>query len=293
MKLIINADDFGKSKSINEAIFNLISIGTISSTTVMVNMPFAHEATTLVENHNISIGWHVNITEGQPICDQAEVPSLVDNEGNFFSHKILLAKIKNKAIKYDELKKELFAQYSCLKGLIGDRLSHFDSHQGSTRIPLVYKALQELSVLEYKKFGIRVHSKYYLQQDNARCLIVKPTYTNITNYGLKRVVKEYYFRAKRNWWRKCFYTPDGMLFSKANNTYATLQELSEITQKIEVDGIFEISCHPATIIDDLVNTKMTDIRVQEYNLLQSNYFKKSLQFYTLVNYYNCKISKSR
>lgn len=284
MKLIINADDFGKSKSINDAIFQLCTLGTISSTTVMVNMPFAKEVITLLENPNISIGWHVNVTEGRPICDPVEVPSLVDHNGNFYSNTMLRSLIKKKAINYDELKKELFSQYFCLKRIIGDRLRHFDSHQGSTRIPLVYKALQELSVLENTKFAIRVHSKYYLLHEQENCLIIKPAINNFKKYGFKRVIKEYYFRAKRNLWRENFNTPDGMLFSKANNAYATIKELSEITHNVDVDGIYEISCHPATSIDDLHNTNMTVIRLQEYELLSSPQFKKSLGFYRLVNY---------
>lgn len=284
MKLIINADDFGKSKSINEAIIHLCSLGTISSTSVMVNMPFANEVITMLENPNISIGWHVNITEGRPISDPVEVPTLVDNNGNFYSHKMLLSKIKNKAIKYDELKKELFAQFFCLKGFIGDRLRHFDSHQGSTRIPLIYKALQELSVHENTKFAIRVHSKYYLQNEKENCIIIKPAINNLKKYGFRRVIKEYYFRAKRNLWRKSFKTPDGMLFSKSNNAYATIKELSEITNNVDVDGIYEISCHPATSIDDLLDTNMTDIRILEYELLSSAQFKESLSFYNLVSY---------
>ena len=44
MKLIINADDFGLSKSITDGIIEGIKGGYITSTSLMVNMPFAKYA---------------------------------------------------------------------------------------------------------------------------------------------------------------------------------------------------------------------------------------------------------
>lgn len=44
MKLIINADDFGLSKSINDGIISGIKKGCITSTSIMVNMDFAKDA---------------------------------------------------------------------------------------------------------------------------------------------------------------------------------------------------------------------------------------------------------
>ena len=40
MKIIVNADDFGSSRSINEAISLAFSYGYIQRTSIMVNMPF-------------------------------------------------------------------------------------------------------------------------------------------------------------------------------------------------------------------------------------------------------------
>ena len=80
MKLIINADDFGMAKSINNAVFELSALGSISSTSVMVNMPYAAEVTTL---KNIGVGLHVNLTQGKAILDKSEINSLVDENGDF------------------------------------------------------------------------------------------------------------------------------------------------------------------------------------------------------------------
>lgn len=43
-KIIVNADDFGKTHTINLAIAECFNKGLITNTTIMVNMPFADEA---------------------------------------------------------------------------------------------------------------------------------------------------------------------------------------------------------------------------------------------------------
>lgn len=64
MKLIINADDFGFSKSINAGIIGAYKEGLISSTTIMINMPCASDAISKwKENSSLGIGLHVNLTQ--------------------------------------------------------------------------------------------------------------------------------------------------------------------------------------------------------------------------------------
>lgn len=100
MKLILNADDFGLSKPTNDAIYELAKLGSLSSTTVMVNMPFANDIEKIVALEKISVGLHFNLTQGKPLLSADRVPSLVNDHGCFFSVKFLKEKIKkNKFIK--------------------------------------------------------------------------------------------------------------------------------------------------------------------------------------------------
>lgn len=288
MRLIINADDFGMTHPVNEAIIDLIHHKRISSTSVMANMPFAVEAKSLTCFTDISIGLHINFTQGKPVSDASKISSIVDKDGNFLSKSDLLEKTKQNKVLYDHIKIELFAQYDQLQQFVGNRISHFDSHQGSTRIQMVYKALFELSKERELETAVRVHSKYYLLGSADNPKISKPSLHNVHNFGLKRVMAEYYFRAKRNSWRKTFKTPDGMLFNLNNNALSILSDLSKLKTRIKDNGIYEISCHPATSTDGLNDTVMTDIRIKEYNLLKSDEFGESLKFYDLVSYYSLK-----
>lgn len=103
MKVIINADDFGLTRSVNDAIFELAQKGTITSTTVMTNMPFAEEAVELLPNKNISIGLHVTLTQGKPVSDPERIVSLVDKNGNFYPPAVLKNLINGGKVKNEDL----------------------------------------------------------------------------------------------------------------------------------------------------------------------------------------------
>jgi predicted glycoside hydrolase/deacetylase ChbG (UPF0249 family) len=286
VRLIINADDFGMTQPINEAIIDLLYHKKISSTSIMVNMPFAEEAKSLTSFSDISIGLHINLTQGKPVSEISRVYSLVDEDENFYMKSVLLKKIKQNKVLYEHIKTELFAQFNQLSQIVGNRISHFDSHQGSTRIQMVYKALLELSKEKELETAVRVHSKYYLLGSADNPKVCKPSILNLHNFSLKRVLAEFYFRKKRNDWRKSFRTPDGMLFNLDNNALSILSDLRMLKSKIKDNGIYEVSCHPAISTDGLNDTVMTDIRVKEYTLLKSNEFRDNLDLYDLVSYHS-------
>jgi len=56
--LIVNADDFGYSQGINRGIVEAHTLGIVTSTSVMVDSIAAHEATSLIDYPELSIGLH-------------------------------------------------------------------------------------------------------------------------------------------------------------------------------------------------------------------------------------------
>lgn len=86
IRCIINADDFGLSESVNQAIVRSFFSGYITSASIMVGMPGFHEAVALAKEHALlnAIGIHLNVTEGYPTTEIIKrIPSLVDNNGLF------------------------------------------------------------------------------------------------------------------------------------------------------------------------------------------------------------------
>lgn len=74
LKLIVNADDFGISHEVNEAICECFAKRMISSTTLMVNMPYADEAVRMANEYGFDerVGLHLNLTSGKPLTSGIE-----------------------------------------------------------------------------------------------------------------------------------------------------------------------------------------------------------------------------
>ena len=69
--MIVNADDFGLSPRVNQAIVRAFDEGLISSTTVMANMPAFAEASAIARDRGLldHVGAHLVLTEGDPLTD--------------------------------------------------------------------------------------------------------------------------------------------------------------------------------------------------------------------------------
>ncbi len=90
--LIINADDFGMCHAINEAIISTLTSGVVCSTTLMVPCPAASNAIDwLRDNPDIAFGIHLTAiadavhNRWRPLTARDKVPSLVDDEGYFYT----------------------------------------------------------------------------------------------------------------------------------------------------------------------------------------------------------------
>ena len=72
--MIINADDFGYSQSVNEAIAQSFDQGLISSTTLMANMPGFEAACALAHEKGLlaHVGTHLVLSEGQPLTERVK-----------------------------------------------------------------------------------------------------------------------------------------------------------------------------------------------------------------------------
>ena len=132
-RIIINADDCGKSATVNSHIEKAIEARKISSTTVMANMDDFEGALRLYKTYHdeISFGWHLNLTEGTPLLkSQVLLDYGYYKEKNGMEIFNGLSFWKNQLPKYvkEEISKELHAQHEKLLDS-GIRISHVDSHQ--------------------------------------------------------------------------------------------------------------------------------------------------------------------
>ena len=70
-RVIVNADDFGYSESINYAILKAFDMNIISTTTLICNMPGFTAACEVAHSRDLieKIGIHFNLSEGQPLTE--------------------------------------------------------------------------------------------------------------------------------------------------------------------------------------------------------------------------------
>ena len=136
-RLIVNADDLGRTPGINAGIFEAHARGLVTSATLMVGFPSAAEvATALSRAPKLGIGLHVALTGGRPVLPPQAVPSLVDDEGRLPAKPDGLVDVDR-----DEVAAEVAAQFERFCALNGRLPTHLDSHHHSHRLPVVCDAL--------------------------------------------------------------------------------------------------------------------------------------------------------
>ena len=128
MRLIINADDLGRTPEANEAIFALMDQGLVTSATIMANSPFVEKALADLSHFpHYSFGIHLNVTEFTPLSSQAALGSLLDQEGNFSLKKF------RQAVLHRHLQQAILKEWSSQVRKLqsyGLAISHIDSHHG-------------------------------------------------------------------------------------------------------------------------------------------------------------------
>jgi hopanoid biosynthesis associated protein HpnK len=89
-KLILTADDFGLSPSLNAAVALAHKFGSLTCASLMVAAPAASHALTLArEFPDLCLGLHLTLAQGKAILPPRNLPHLVDPQGSFPNHPVL------------------------------------------------------------------------------------------------------------------------------------------------------------------------------------------------------------
>ena len=157
--LIINADGYGFTAGTTSAIEECVNFGTVRSLSVNVNFKHADRLVQLLRNHpDISAGCHVNPAAGRPVLPVEKVPTLVDENGEFF-YRTFSRRFLSGKISLTELRAEMMAQVEKARDLAGDAFSHLDFHMGLHKLPGVYGVFLDVA----EKCGVgRVRGYRYL-----------------------------------------------------------------------------------------------------------------------------------
>lgn len=141
-KLIrITADDAGLDPQQDETILRLAQSGCLSGISFFVNMtapsPLIQQFLSVPA---LSIGLHLNFTDGRPVSPASEIPSLVNSRGEFHGAKAFVRKALLGKLKGFDLLTEMRAQVNEFSERFG-RMDHLDSHRHVHRFPVVVKGI--------------------------------------------------------------------------------------------------------------------------------------------------------
>ncbi len=139
-RLIVNADDFGRSRDINEAVRRAHRDGILTTASLMVNEPFAGEAVDLARaNPQLGVGLHLVLVSGRAALPAEALPVLANPEGNFTESAVqaglryfFLRRLRV------ELRAEIDAQFKAFAAT-GLPLDHLNGHLNLHLHPTVFR----------------------------------------------------------------------------------------------------------------------------------------------------------
>ncbi len=128
-RLIVNADDFGLTESINRGILAAHRDGILTSASLLANgSAFDHAIASSRPFPRLSLGVHLNLSAGTPLAPAARIPTLVDERGQLYLHPVRLAiEILRRRVSLGDVRAEFRAQM--IKVLdAGVTPTHLDGH---------------------------------------------------------------------------------------------------------------------------------------------------------------------
>jgi chitin disaccharide deacetylase len=143
-RLIVNADDFGRSHSINEAVIRAHQEGILTTASLMVNESACAEAVALAKQHPaLGVGLHLTFLCGHSALPATEIPLLV-NANQAFTENSFEAGMKYyfKTELREQLRAELLAQFDRFKAT-GLPLDHVNGHLHMHLHPVIFDILME------------------------------------------------------------------------------------------------------------------------------------------------------
>jgi chitin disaccharide deacetylase len=128
-RLVVNADDFGRSQAVNEAVVRAHEDGILTSASLMVNEPACDEAVALAREHpRLGVGLHLTLLCGRSALPPQEIPDLVDEEGQFSNKPVAVGwRYFFRRSLRDHLAREIEAQFRRFQAT-GLPLDHVNGH---------------------------------------------------------------------------------------------------------------------------------------------------------------------
>jgi hopanoid biosynthesis associated protein HpnK len=151
-RLIVNADDFGRSPSINQAVICAHREGILTSASLMVNETGMDAAVRLAkENPRLGVGLHLTLLMGRSALPADKIPGLVNLRGEFSENPVGagMSYFFKRSLR-EQLRAEIHAQFDKFRST-GLPLDHVNGHLHLHLHPAIFRILME----DAEELGIR------------------------------------------------------------------------------------------------------------------------------------------
>ena len=151
-RLIVNADDFGRSCGINAAVIRAHREGILTTASLMVNEHACAEAVALArEQPRLGVGLHLALLCGRAALPREKIPGLVNERGEFGDQPVAVGfRYFARRELRPQLRAEIHAQFEKFRAT-GLRLDHVNGHLHLHLHPAVFPLVLECA----EEFGVR------------------------------------------------------------------------------------------------------------------------------------------
>ena len=239
-QLIVAADDFGLTKSVNEGIARSYAEGIVTSLNLLPSGEAFDDAILLSKKIGLGeAGAHLALTETEALTEPSAIPSLVDADGRFYrGHAEFLLKYISGAISLDEVYIEWKAQLKRAHET-GINITNLSSHEHIHMLPKLLDILISLA----KEYNIPALRYPHAESSRSRCsvrTVCKEMALSIFAGNMARAIKLSGMRAPEHFL--------GFLDSGNITEDILLDMLANLK-----DGTTELVCHPGFLGPEVLN----------------------------------------
>ena len=259
IRLIINADDLGAGELTDQGIIEAYSKGVVSSASLLANGPSFASAVNQVRLSGLSIGVHLNLSEGESLT--GPIAGLTNSDGRFPGKAASRSCFLTGNIDVAAVQRELFAQIEKVRKA-GLQPDHLDTHQHSALFPQITAPLIAVAT----ESGIQKMRLSQPAQFDSACSS-SPLEDELALYRQLAPAMSKKFRAAR------IVTPDGLLGMPLLNRLND-QQLRRLLTCLP-DGVWELMVHPGYF--DPLNSFSSPAREKELTALTSESIRNFIQ----------------
>lgn len=233
-RLIVNADDFGRTPGVSRGILRAHREGIVTSTTAMINQPGVQaqleEALTCPR---LGIGLHLVFTSWRPLLPAEAVPGLVDEHGMFLDQHTVWARAEELPIA--QLRAELTAQFERFTAVTGRQPDHLDCHHFVHLYPPLFEVYAGLAA----RFRLPLRVPFPVESDFDQAARTLPFLEGFPHNLVRGMIatNSAHVQSRR------LAHPDHFLCTFFGREALTLEHLLHLLDMLP-DGLSELMCHP-------------------------------------------------